>query len=161
MVTKNSQLAVRKRSLAIMPYLLDFRDKFDNNMYRPTRTDSQLNEHDEDDLQNRFYDGLVISRTAQQGTARLNAILNIDNNKTNPCGEYYEGSENDPVSGKYYLTGIVLPFLIFFYMLGKAGCKKEFHNISSLLKYIMAIGCCYCLFVYYLILLNSPSYVAY
>ena len=81
-------------------YLLDFRDKFDNNMYRPTRTDSQLNEHDEDDLQNRFYDGLVISRTAQQGTARLNAILNIDNNKTNPCGEYYEGSENDPVSGK-------------------------------------------------------------
>ena len=47
-------------------YLLDFRDKFDNNMYRPTRTDSQLNEHDEDDLQNRFYDGLVISRTAQQ-----------------------------------------------------------------------------------------------
>ena len=69
--------------------------------------------------------------------------------------------ENDPVSGKYYLTGIVLPFLIFFYMLGKAGCKKEFHNISSLLKYIMAIGCCYCLFVYYLILLNSPSYVAY
>lgn len=81
-------------------YLLDFRDKFDNNMYRPTRTNSQLNEHDEDDLQNRFYDGLVISGTAQSGTARLNAILNIDNNKTNPCAEYYEGSENDPVSGK-------------------------------------------------------------
>lgn len=68
--------------------------------------------------------------------------------------------KNDPVSGKYFLSGIVLPFLIFFYMLGKANCKKEFHNLSTLLKYIMAIGCCYFLFVYYLILLNNQSYVA-
>lgn len=81
-------------------HLLDFRGKFDNNMYRPTRTDTHLNEHNEDDLQNRFYDGLVISRTAQTNTAKLEAILNIGNNQTNPCADYYEGSENDPVSGK-------------------------------------------------------------
>lgn len=81
-------------------HLLDFRGKFDNNMYRPTRTDTHLNEHNEDDLQNRFYDGLVISRIAQTNTAKLEAILNIGNNQTNPCADYYEGSENDPVSGK-------------------------------------------------------------
>ena len=81
-------------------HLLDFRGKFDNNMYRPTRTDTHLNEHNEDDLQNRFYDGLVISQTAQTNTAKLEAILNIGNNQTNPCADYYEGSANDPVSGK-------------------------------------------------------------
>lgn len=80
-------------------YMLDFRDKFDNNMYRPTRTGEQLNEHDEDDLQNRFYDGLVISSSPQSAAAKLDAILNIGNNKTNPCASYYEGDYNDPVSG--------------------------------------------------------------
>lgn len=81
-------------------YLLDFRDKFDNNMYRPTRTDAQLNEHDEDDLQNRFYKGLVVSKKAQTETARLDEVLNIGSNKPNPCADYYEGSRNDPVNGQ-------------------------------------------------------------
>ena len=80
--------------------LLDFRDKFDNNLYRPVRTDSQLNEHTEDDLQNRFYDGLVIGSKSPGGTAQLDDILNVGNSGENPCADYWIGSENDPVSGK-------------------------------------------------------------
>lgn len=69
--------------------------------------------------------------------------------------------ENDPVTIKFYLTGIVLPFIFFFYLLGRASNRRDFHQLSTLLKYIMAIGCCYFFFVYYLILLNKTSYAAF
>lgn len=65
--------------------------------------------------------------------------------------------ENDPVSIKYFIFGIVLPFVVMFYLLGKAQSRRDFAQISLLLKYIMAVGSLYCVFIYYLILLNTTS----
>lgn len=80
--------------------LIDFRDKVVNDLYRDTPTWSAFIEHDEDDLQNRFYDGLVVA-SRDNGTHRLRDILNIDNNKENPCDDYYEGNNpNDAVNGR-------------------------------------------------------------
>lgn len=80
--------------------LIDFRDKVVNDLYRDTPTWSAFIEHDEDDLQNRFYDGLVVA-SRDNGTHRLSDILNIDNNKENPCDDYYEGNNpNDAVNGR-------------------------------------------------------------
>lgn len=79
-------------------YLLDFRDRLDNNMYRPTPTATQLNNHNEDDPQNRFYDGLVISKQEHKSDVALREILNVDN-QSNPCSDYYEGSADDPRNG--------------------------------------------------------------
>lgn len=80
--------------------LIDFRDKVVNDLYRDTPTWSAFIEHDEDDLQNRFYDGLVVA-SRDNGTHRLRDILNIDNNKENPCEDYYEGNNpNDAVNGR-------------------------------------------------------------
>ncbi len=79
-------------------YLLDFRGRLDNNMYRPTPTATQLNNHDEDELQNRFYDGLVVSMEEHKSNVPLSEILNVDN-QSNPCSDYYEGSRNDPRNG--------------------------------------------------------------
>ena len=80
--------------------LIDFRDKVVNDLYRDTPTWSAFIEHNEDDLQNRFYDGLVVA-SRDNGTHRLRDILNIDNNKENPCEDYYEGNNpNDAVNGR-------------------------------------------------------------
>lgn len=65
--------------------------------------------------------------------------------------------KNDPVTVKYFIFGIVLPFIIVFYLLGKAQNRSHFAQISLLLKYIMAVGSLYCVFIYYLILLNTTT----
>lgn len=80
--------------------LIDFRDKVVNDLYRDTPTWSALIEHNEDDLQNRFYDGLVVA-SEDHGKHLLRDILNIGNNRENPCGDYYEGNNpNDAVNGR-------------------------------------------------------------
>lgn len=60
----------------------------------------------------------------------------------------------DTITLKYYLFGILIPFMAFFYLLGKAKTMKEYHQLSDFLKYIMGIGSLYSLFFLYLINLN-------
>lgn len=82
-------------------HLIDFRNKLVNGLYRDTPTWSAFIEHNEDDLQNRFYDGLVVSSKDLEGTFALSDVLNYNNEGSNPCQNHYEGDDpNDPVNGR-------------------------------------------------------------
>lgn len=68
---------------------------------------------------------------------------------------YQTPFENDPVTFQYFLFGIAMPFMAFFYLLGKSSKRRDYHNLSTLLKYIMGVGILYSGFIFYLILLNK------
>ncbi|MBP6230447.1 MAG: geranylgeranylglycerol-phosphate geranylgeranyltransferase [Paludibacteraceae bacterium] len=60
----------------------------------------------------------------------------------------------DNVTERYFIFGIIMPFLAFFYLLFKAKTKQDYSQISTFLKFMMLIGVLYSVFVYYLFSIN-------
>lgn len=87
--------------------ILDFRHRLVTALYRQTHAGSQFNEHDEDDEENMFYSGLVISKDYMKtysswswnyvtfGTdqASINRLQNVGSNQVNPCDDYSEAGD--------------------------------------------------------------------
>lgn len=57
---------------------------------------------------------------------------------------------NDSITMRYYLIGIVAPFLYFIYLVIRAKEKQALHQAAGLLKFIMIIGICYSFVFYFL-----------
>lgn len=60
----------------------------------------------------------------------------------------------DNITKKYFIFGILLPFIAFLYLIFKAKGKNDFHQASSFCKYMMIIGSLYSVFVYFLFTIN-------
>lgn len=73
-------------------YLLDYRDRLQSVLMRPTRIEGYLVRHDEDSPYNTFYKGLVISKGYEGATYHLSDVTN-QNGNTNACANYYEKSD--------------------------------------------------------------------
>lgn len=57
---------------------------------------------------------------------------------------------NDSITLRYYLIGIVLPFVYFVYLVIRSKEKRELHQASGFLKFVMIVGICYSLVFYFL-----------
>jgi 4-hydroxybenzoate polyprenyltransferase len=57
---------------------------------------------------------------------------------------------NDSLTLRYYIIGVVLPFLCFGFLVARAKAKTDFHQAATLLKFIMIIGICYSFVFYFL-----------
>lgn len=77
-------------------YVIDCRNVLVPTLYRATIANLPLLPHTEDDPENRFYDGFVISREFYGGKSHdVTAIQNRDyDQRTDPCSSYHE--EGDP-----------------------------------------------------------------
>jgi 4-hydroxybenzoate polyprenyltransferase len=58
--------------------------------------------------------------------------------------------QNDSITMRYFLIGILMPFGYFFYQLIKAHTAIDFHRAASTLKIIMMIGIFYSIVFYFL-----------
>jgi 4-hydroxybenzoate polyprenyltransferase len=50
----------------------------------------------------------------------------------------------------YIILGILIPFIILFYLILKAQVSKDFNLASKLIKFIMLVGVCFSFIIYYL-----------
>lgn len=50
----------------------------------------------------------------------------------------------------YIVIGIIIPFIILFYLIIKAQVSKDFNKASKLIKFIMLVGVCFSFIIYYL-----------
>ena len=84
------------RTKTVYNYVIDCRDVLVPTLYRATIANLPLIPHTEDDPENRFYDGFVISREFYGGRSHgVTAIQNRDyDQRTDPCSSYHE--EGDP-----------------------------------------------------------------
>ena len=57
---------------------------------------------------------------------------------------------DDSLTLRYYIIGIILPFLYFIYLILRAKAKSDFHQAATFLKFIMIIGICYSFVFYFL-----------
>ncbi len=57
---------------------------------------------------------------------------------------------NDSLTLRYYIIGIILPFIYFVYLIAKAKQKAALHQASGFLKFIMLIGIGYSFIFYFL-----------
>lgn len=55
---------------------------------------------------------------------------------------------------KYIIFGIILPFIALTYLISKAQTSSEFHQASTLSKFIMVVGICYGIVFYFLMAQN-------
>lgn len=85
------------RTKTVYNYVIDCRDVLVPTLYRATIANLPLIPHTEDDPENRFYDGFVISREFLSGGKAYGeeGIQNRDQDqRTDPCSSYHE--EGDP-----------------------------------------------------------------
>ena len=84
------------RTKTVYNYVIDCRNVLVPTLYRATIANLPLIPHTEDDPENRFYDGFVISREFYGGKSHdVTAIQNRDQDqRTDPCSSYHE--EGDP-----------------------------------------------------------------
>jgi 4-hydroxybenzoate polyprenyltransferase len=57
---------------------------------------------------------------------------------------------NDSLTLRYYIIGIIVPFLYFVYLVIRARHKPALHQAAGFLKFIMIIGICYSFVFYFL-----------
>jgi len=60
--------------------------------------------------------------------------------------------ETDLISAGYFIFFLIIPFSILFYMIIIADSKKDYHNASILIKFIMLTGILYAVVVRYIVL---------
>lgn len=83
-------------------HVLDFRNILDGSLYRGRVNDLEI--HNEDEAENRFYDGIFVARQYLDETYKLgdivgadgtyswqNGSITFDGTKDNPCSGYHEG----------------------------------------------------------------------
>ena len=83
-------------------YILNFEGRLVDALYRE-RTNTTLDEHDEDDPANSFYRGIIVSKhnirtNGEYGDNKgfeLSQIVNLGGDETNPCAEYHEEGDGD------------------------------------------------------------------
>ena len=59
-------------------------------------------------------------------------------------------SPNELLPTLYIIIGIIVPFLLLFYLVIKAQTSKDFNTASKLIKFIMLVGVCFSFIIYYL-----------
>ncbi|GAT63315.1 geranylgeranylglycerol-phosphate geranylgeranyltransferase [Paludibacter jiangxiensis] len=57
---------------------------------------------------------------------------------------------NDTLTMRYYILGIVVPFIYFFYLIIRAKQQSSLHQAAGFLKFIMVVGICYSFVFYFL-----------
>lgn len=72
------------------PYVLEFKDRLVSSLYRQ-RVSGSLNEHNEDDDANSFYDGIFVASRFLSSSYTLARIIGTSGTMLNPCSSYSEG----------------------------------------------------------------------
>ena len=57
---------------------------------------------------------------------------------------------NDSFTVRYYIVGVIAPFVYFIYLVITAKQKQALHQAAGFLKFIMIIGICYSFVFYFL-----------
>lgn len=81
---------IKHNASGYVPIILEFKDRLVSSLYRQ-RVSGSLNEHNEDDDANSFYDGIFVASDFLSSSYTLARIIGTSGTMLNPCSTYREG----------------------------------------------------------------------
>ena len=81
---------IKHNASRYVPIILEFKDRLVSSLYRQ-RVSGSLNEHNEDDDANSFYDGIFVASDFLSRSYTLARIIGTSGTMLNPCSTYREG----------------------------------------------------------------------